>query len=303
MDMKKNGFDAKNRLGEMVVIPAGNFMMGSSPDDSYAGKDEFPQHSVYLPEYRIGKYQVTRGEYRKFIEAGGYEEPKYWSAEGWAWKESDDVYHAGMYGHLTSCKRENLLSPRREPEHWASEQEWIGHGHDHPVFIQTDSHPVVGVACHEAEAYCAWAGARLPTEAEYEKAARWDEANKHARTWPWGDVWDAEKCKNKDARGPIGGGYRTNRSTPVGSYLEGASPCGCLDMVGNAYEWCGDWAKSHPGNAELFDFTGKYRFVKGGCWDDDQHSNRCAFRGWYLPMNSGGTDATDCDYVGFRLAL
>ncbi len=77
MEAKNDRFDVENCLGEMIVIPAGNFMMGSGPDDPYAGKNEFPQHSVYLPEYRIGKYQVTRGEYRKFIEAGGYEEPKY----------------------------------------------------------------------------------------------------------------------------------------------------------------------------------------------------------------------------------
>ena len=72
-----------NRLGEMVTVPAGSFLMGNNGHEGYEGPEEFPQHSVYLPTYQIGKYEVTRGQYRKFIEAGGYKDPSYWSDEGW----------------------------------------------------------------------------------------------------------------------------------------------------------------------------------------------------------------------------
>ena len=154
---------------------------------------------------------------------------------------------------------------------------------------------------YEAEAYCKWAGGRLPTEAEWEKAARWDQKNGHANTWPWGDTWDQEKCNNPEDHNPAGGGYKTNQSAPVGSYPNGASPYGCMDMVGNAYEWVADRAKSYPGNPEPFDHTG-YHFVRGGCWDDGPLNVRCAYRGWYLPPSSGGVGPGDSDYIGFRIA-
>jgi formylglycine-generating enzyme required for sulfatase activity len=188
------------------------------------------------------------------------------------------------------------------PEHWAAEQEWIGHGLGHPRFVQTDKHPVVGVTYYEAEAYCKWAGGRLPTEAEWEKAARWDAKRQHANTWPWGDTWDPERCNNPDDHNPAGGGYRVNQSAPVGSYPEGASPHGCLDMAGNAYEWVADWHKSYPGNPKSFDRTNAYRCVKGGCWDDGPFSLRPACRAWYLPPSSSGTGPGDSDYIGFRVA-
>ena len=284
------------RLGEMVTIPAGRFIMGNNN----GSPEERPEHEVYLPTYQIGKYEVTRGDYRKFIEAGGYDDPKYWSLEGWKWKESDGIDYAGMYGAVTHTVRPKATGKRGEPEHWAAEQEWIGHGYGHPRFIQTDKHPVVGVTYYEAEAYCKWAGGRLPTEAEYEKAARWDEKKQHSNIWPWGDTWDAEKSNNPDDHNVAGGGCRVNQSAPVGSYPAGASSYGCMDMAGNAYEWCADWAKSYPGNPQPFDYTNKYQMVKGGCWDDPRVT--CAFRTWYLPPSSSGTGPGDSDYIGFRIA-
>jgi formylglycine-generating enzyme required for sulfatase activity len=75
----------------MVIIPAGNFLMGHGSHEKYGNPEESPQHSVYLPTYQIGKYEVTRSQYRKFIEEGGYDNPEYWSPEGWEWKESDYI--------------------------------------------------------------------------------------------------------------------------------------------------------------------------------------------------------------------
>jgi iron(II)-dependent oxidoreductase len=293
--------DTDTRLGELVTIPAGSFLMGNGGKEGFGGPEEFPQHSVSLPAYQIGKYEVTRGQYRKFIEAGGYQDPSYWSPEGWKWKESDVIDYAGMYGKVTHTVRPNSKEKRSEPEHWAAEQEWIGHGFGHPRFVQTDNHPVVAVTYYEAEAYCKWAGGRLPTEAEWEKAARWDEKKQHANIWPWGDTWDPEKCNNPEDSNPAGGGYKKNQSAPVGSYPEGASPYGCMDMVGNAYEWVADRAKSYPGNAEPFDY-GVFHFVRGGCWDDGPSSVRCGYRGWYLPPSSSGVGPGDSDYIGLRVA-
>jgi formylglycine-generating enzyme required for sulfatase activity len=206
-----------------------------------------------------------------------------------------------MYGKFRRVVRPNKDRKRSHPEHWEPEQEWIGHGYNHPRFIQTDNHPVVGVTYYEAQAYCKWAGGRLPTEAEWEKAARWDEKKQHANIWPWGDTWDPEKCNNPEDHHPAAGGYRTNQSAPVGSYPAGASPYGCMDMVGNAYEWTADHAQSYPGSETPFEHKG-YHFVRGGCWDDGPANVRCAYRGWYLPSSSGGVGPGDSDYIGFRVA-
>jgi formylglycine-generating enzyme required for sulfatase activity len=128
---------AANRLGEMIPIPAGSFLMGNTGNEGYEYDEEFPQHSVYLPEYQIGKYEVTRGEFRRFIEAGGYDNPEYWTAEGWEWKESDSIVYAGMYGKYNKVERPDKDKKRNTPLYWEAEQEWIGHNYGHPNFIQT----------------------------------------------------------------------------------------------------------------------------------------------------------------------
>jgi formylglycine-generating enzyme required for sulfatase activity len=292
-----------DRLGEMIAIPAGRFLMGNNGHEGFGAPEEFPQHSVDLPEYQIGKYEVTRGQYRRFIEAGGYEDPRHWSADGWKWKETNDLIYAWLNGKFNRASRPDPQEKRRAPERWADEQEWTGHGLGHPRFTQTDHHPVVGVTFYEAEAYCKWAGGRLPTEAEWEKAARWDEKHQRAYVWPWGDAWDPERCNNPEDHNPAGGGYGVNQSAPVGSYPKGASPYGCMDMVGNAWEWIASRSKSHPGNPAPYDHGDAYRLVKGGCWDDGPSaSTRCSARTWYLPLNSSGTGPGDSDYIGFRVA-
>ena len=117
--------------------------MGSSGKEKYSKPDEFPQHRVDLPAYEIGKYEVTRGQYRKFMEAGGYENPEYWSPEGWKWKESDYIVYAGMYGKFRQVERPDKNKKRTQPQYWDAEQQWTGHGYGNPVFTQTDQHPVV----------------------------------------------------------------------------------------------------------------------------------------------------------------
>ena len=241
-----------NVAAEMIYIPAGSFLMGNNGSEPYSYNDEFPQHSVYLSGYWIGKYEVTRGEYRRFMAATGRAAPAYWDAV----------------------------------------QDW-GTG----SFTQTEDHPVVGVTWYDAEAYCAWAGGHLPTEAQWEKAARW--TGSYPNVYPWGNVWDAEKCNNWYDHNSAGGGYQRYQTAPVGSYPSGASPYGLQDMAGNVWEWVADWYVSYPGSTSPFDYTGSYRVLRGGSWSygaDDYDYTRCANRGNTDP-NYGGWNGS-----GFRLA-
>lgn len=253
--------------GEMVYIPAGSFEMGSNSGAS----DNRPEHSVFLSGYSIGKYEVTRGEYGQFKDAGGYSNRSYWSDDGWAWKEANQ---------------------RTEPGYWTAQQNW-GTGN----FQQTEQHPVAGVSWYEAEAYCRWAGVRLPTEAEWEKAARW--TGVYSRVYPWGDTWNNENSNN--AGDSLYPGYQT---APVGSYPGGASPYGSLDMSGNLNEWSADWkgfnyySETPVGGwvNPTGPIAGTWKVYRGGSWSYSTDSyNQSAGRGETLP---GDTH----NYIGFRVA-
>jgi formylglycine-generating enzyme required for sulfatase activity len=236
---------------EMIYIPAGSFLMGNNGAEPYSYCQELPQHSVYLPGYWIGKYEVTRGEYQQFMSAGGYSNPAYWSSAGWSWKVS---------------------SGRTQPSYWAPVQDW-GMG----AFTQTDSHPVVGVSYYECEAFCNWAGGHLATEAQWEKAARW--TGSYPNVYPWGNTWDPEKCNNYYDHNAAGGGYQKYQTAPVGSYPSGVSPYGLHDMAGNVWEWVQDWYVSYPGSPCPFNYTGSSRVLRGGGWSSYvARYARCAYR-------------------------
>lgn len=267
--------------GEMVRIPAGTFRMGNNGNEPYTRPNEVPQHTVTLAAYYIGKYEVTRGDYRKFIAAGGYGNAAYWSTAGWKWKTALN---------------------RKEPVYWTAKTCFLHIQGECSVetcsraFTQTDRHPVVGVSYYEAEAFCKWAGGRLPTEAEWEKAARW--AQRHARVYPWGDSWDVQKCNNAgDSLLPM---YQT---APVGSYPSGVSPYGLHDMAGNVSEWVGDWYQpdyySRTPSGGWINPTGPRagvcRVFRGGSWQNTSNECRCAFRRDFTP------DST-WHYIGFRFA-
>jgi formylglycine-generating enzyme required for sulfatase activity len=180
----------------LVLVPAGIFLMGQAHNDFLAEDHEKPMREVYLGAFWIDIYPVTNARFARFLEAGGYEQPTWWSADGWAWK--------------------NRLQ-------WRQPLQWGQPGWDGP------DQPVAGVSWYEADAYARWAGRRLPTDAEWEKAARGTDA----RRYPWGENWPTGDLANFD--------NRVGRSTPVGLYRDGVSPFGCYDMAGNVNNWTEDW--------------------------------------------------------------
>jgi len=229
---------------EWCEVPAGEFIMGE-------GKQ---QHTLNLPySYKAAKYPITNAQYRLFVEDKGYTTQRYWTEAGWAEKEK---------------------------------RKWTGPRQSRGEPFNLSNHPVVGVSWYEAVAYCRWLTEvlrdcgelaegwqiRLPTEAEWEKAAR----GVDGRTYPWGEGFDIEKANGKETE--------VESTCAVGIFPDGVSPYGCHDMAGNVWEWCATEWGEYPYQienewAEVYLERKGGRILCGGSWNDRSVNLCCAFRG------------------------
>jgi len=249
-------------IPELIPIPAGPFLMGSSDTDTLAEGDEKPQHTLILPDFWIAKTPVTNAQFRPFVEGDGYRNERYWTQAGWLW-----------------CQEEKIT----KPDYWDN-KEWNG-----------ADYPLVGVSWFEAVAYCRWLTAqtshefRLPSEAEWEKVARGSDG----RIYPWGNAWEVGRCNSEEAG--IG------KTTPVGQYPNGASPYGVLDMAGNVWEWVATkYGKSYPYQIED-EWQSAYLeantdpMVRGGSCFFEQKYVRGAYRFHFFTRNRN-------NFLGLRVA-
>jgi iron(II)-dependent oxidoreductase len=246
---------------ELVEVAAGRCTIGA-PADGFAYDNERPRHAVELPAFRIGRTAVTNGAFRAFVEGGGYARPEWWTREAWAWKEQYDIERPAGWtadGHEWRMDRREPLDP---------------------------SKPVVHVSWFEADAFARAHGARLPTEAEWEKAATWDQQMRTALPQPWGDAPQHEAIAthaNVD--------QRRCGAVAVGSHPDGASPAGCLGMIGDAWEWTASGFAGYPGfvahpyreYSEVF-FGGDFRVLRGGSWATRARVATPTFRNWDHPQ-------------------
>jgi len=243
-----------------VLVPAGPFTLGVNlEDEPWSLDSERPAHTVDLPAFRIARAPVSNGEWEAFIAAGGYDEPDWWSERGW---------------------QHRLRAGLERPLFWSADgsRRRFGHVEEIPA-----DEPVQHVCFFEAEAYAAWAGARLPTEHEWEKACAWDPAANRRRRWPWGDSEWSPMLAN------LGG--EALRPAPVGAYEDGASAYGAEQMIGDVWEWTSSGFEPWPGFEPMLYadysapfFGGDYKVLRGGSWAVGGASIRPSFRNWDLPV-------------------
>jgi gamma-glutamyl hercynylcysteine S-oxide synthase len=256
-----------------ILVPAGPFTMGTSTEP-WALDNERPAHVVDLPAFVIDAAPVSNGEYAEFIAAGGYTDRRWWSDAGWA--------------HRTEAE---LVAPR----FWGRDGDgtWWRRRFGVVEPVPPDQ-PVLHVCWHEAQAFARWAGKRLPTEAEWEKAARFDPGTGRSRRYPWGDADPTPEHANL--------GQRHLSPAPVGAYPQGASPLGVQQLIGDVWEWTSSGWDPYPGfevfpypeYSQVF-FGGDYRVLRGGSFGTDPAAVRATFRNWDLPVRRQ-------IFAGFRCA-
>ena len=234
-------------LEDMILIPAGEFIMGTTSEQANA--DQKPAHKVYLDAFYIDKHEVTNAQFEAFILADGYNKRKYWTKAGWDFIQKKRFYYLAV-GKKTYRVDKPLAFGKNS------------------VSTAPD-HPVIGVSWYEVVAYAKWAGKRLPTEAEWEKAAR----GTNARIYPWGNEFDFSKLNYFPHH---------QKLLRVGSFPIGASPYGVLDMAGSVAEWCADG-------------DGEKRVHRGGGWNATRMQLRSTFRNEAAPTYRHYT-------LGFRCA-
>jgi gamma-glutamyl hercynylcysteine S-oxide synthase len=252
-----------------VLVPGGSLTLGS--DDAWAYDNERPAHVVTLPDFFIDRTAVSNGDFAAFIEANGYWNSSLWTQAGWEHRVAAALEHPAYW------RRNGVGWERRRFGNWE------------PL---PPHEPVAHVCFYEAEAYARWAHRRLPTEAEWEKAARWTPHG--ASAWPWGETPPGPENANL---WPLIG-----HPLPVGSFPRGASACGALGLIGDVWEWTSSDFKPYPGfqafpYAEYSTpfFGSSCKVLRGGSWAVAPVAVRASFRNWDLPIRRQ-------IFAGFRCA-
>lgn len=243
----------------MVFVSGGSFTMGA--DSVEALDNEQPSYTTHVNDFWIDQTPVTVAEYAEFVAAGGYYNSQWWHPDGWIWRQ-----------------RYNIT----QPLYWQTGAE-------------IDSTPVCGVSWYEADAYACFVGKRLPSEAEWERAARWQPSAQQMQLMPWGEA------ALSDRHGNFGG--HCGGVTPVGQFPEGRSATGCDDLIGNVWEWTSTWFDGYPG-FRAFPYVGysqayfdrAHRVLRGGSWATRPWVMRPTFRNWYQPH-------VQQVFAGFRCVL
>jgi iron(II)-dependent oxidoreductase len=249
-------------LSPDVAVPGGPFLMGAH-DEPWAYDNERPAHEVTLAPYRIDTTPVTNAAYARFVAEGGYADERLWHPVGWAW-----------------CREAGLVAPGG----WASDgaSGWVRRRYGRTEAVPPDE-PVQHVCWYEADAFARWSGARLPTEAEWERAAQGADA-RGANLWP------------------VSGGAHRWAPGAVGSRPATTSDVGAHHMLGDVWEWTASSFRGHPGfrafpyreYSEVF-FGDEYKVLRGGSWATHPSAARPSFRNWDYPIRRQ-------IFAGFRCA-
>lgn len=253
--------------GEMVRIPPGYFIMGSNKLDDAGLSQEFgtktplyqnehPERRVHLAAYLIDTYEVSNRAYLDFVRATGGKVPTSWLLNGYVISGAElwasDIDRLRQLAQQVFALDVNVSALNKPMLTALIEERQRSY----------DDLPVTEVNWQAARDYCHWRGARLPSEAEWEKAARGIDG----REFPWGEEWDEAKLNSGS-----GGGWETGVA-PVGSYREGRSPFKLHDMAGNVMEWVEDWYDAYPGSGVQDDRFGQtFKVVRGGGWGGFGH--------------------------------
>lgn len=248
-----------NIQDEMIKIPGGIYELGF-PRDDFCYDNELPEHKTYLNPYEIDKYPVVNREFIEFIDAGGYQNYRFWLSDGWDlvnekqwnaplyWRKIDGQWYKKDFRGL------NKVSPYE---------------------------PVTNVSYFEADAYSKWAGKRLPNEAEWEKAASWSDDLKRKTTYPWGDNLPSDSTANLLESW-------TWAPSQIGSYPFGKSHYGCHQMIGDVWEWTSSEYVLYPGFRSKFsEYTDKWainqKVLRGGSFATPIMQIRNSYRNYFKP--------------------
>jgi iron(II)-dependent oxidoreductase len=275
-------------------IPGGHFLIGASPDFPFVFDNEKWAHAVEVRPFRIARAPVTNAEYAAFVDDGGYRDERYWSAAGWEWlnaggapalEKSFAEFFKTAAQPQSGSRRSN--AKLEHPIYWRRDGggKWQRRLFDRLVPLE-DHLPVVHVSWYEAEAFCRWAGRRLPTEAEWEVAASAEPGGTGApqalrRRFPWGDQPPSAERANLD--------WTAAGLAEVASFPAGDSAFGCRQMIGNVWEWTADDFLPYPGftpdpyKEYSKPWFGTHKVLRGGCWATSSLLIRNTWRNFYTP--------------------